>query len=98
MKLLDTFNSYYHFVAGVGYTREFGSQEQMEAQSDEGFLKGTCRMLLDSLFDDEFSMERYASWKSATSGFLLLTLFTQNCTQLRLLVLAKNTDDYAGKI
>lgn len=53
--------------------------------------------LLASLFDDEFYLDRYATFKSASAGFLLLTLFTQNCTQLRLLVLAKNRDDYIGE-
>ena len=38
---------------------------------------------------------RFSTFKSATSAFLLLTLFVQNCTQLRLLVLARNS--YAGK-
>jgi len=54
--------------------------------------------LLASLFDDEFYLDRYATFKSASAGFLLLTLFTQNCTQLRLLVLAKNRDDYIEHI
>ena len=38
---------------------------------------------------------RFSTFKSATSAFLLLTLFVQNCTQLRLLVLARNS--YAGE-
>lgn len=60
-------------------------------------MKAGFNALLSSLFDDEFYLDRYATFKSASAGFLLLTLFTQNCTQLRLLVLAKNRDDYVGK-
>ena len=68
-----------------------------ELQSEPGPLKAGLNALLSSLFDDEFYLDRYATFKSASAGFLLLTLFTQNCTQLRLLVLAKNRDDYVGK-
>merc|ERR1712130_158536 len=84
--------------SGVGYTREFSSQVEMEVQDEDGFFKSTARQLFESLFDDEFSLDRYASFKSATSGFLLLTLFTQNCTQLRLLVLTKNSQEYSEQI
>ena len=68
-----------------------------ELQSEPGPLKAGLNALLSSLFDDEFYLDRYATFKSASAGFLLLTLFTQNCTQLRLLVLAKNRDDYVGE-
>ena len=60
-------------------------------------MSSVYRQIVDTLFDDTWDLERYATFKSATTGFLLLTLFTQNCTQLRLLVLAKNHTDYAGK-
>lgn len=86
--------------SGVGYTREFTSHEDMAEQSgeDEGFMRSAFRQCMESLFDDEFSFDRYSTFKSATSGFLLLTLFTQNCTQLRLLVLARNHDDYSEHV
>ena len=66
-------------------------------QKEPGTFRAAWNALLASLFEDEFYLDRYNTFKSATSGFLLLTLFTQNCTQLRLLVLAKNRDDYQGK-
>ena len=62
-----------------------------------GGIQSGCSALVASLFDDEFYIDRYNTFKSATAGFLLLTLFTQNCTQLRLLFLAKNHPDYTGK-
>jgi len=81
-----------------GYSRTFPDGEgELQSQGDGAFRQG-LNALLASLFDDEFYLDRYATFKSASAGFLLLTLFTQNCTQLRLLVLAKNRDDYIEHI
>merc|ERR1711970_98239 len=84
--------------SGLGYTREFESQQDLNVDEDEGFVRSAFRQCMESLFDDEWSLDRYSTFKSATSALLLLTLFTQNCTQLRLLVLAKNHTDYSEHV
>jgi len=91
--------------SGVGYTREFSSQPELRGEEDEGW-GASFGQIVAALFDDEFCIERsaksliskaintetrFSTFKSATSAFLLLTLFVQNCTQLRLLVLARNS-------
>jgi len=72
--------------------------ENCSYQAEPGPLRAGLNAIFASLFDDEFYLDRYNSFKSASAGFLLLTLFTQNCTQLRLLVLAKNRDDYVEHV
>jgi hypothetical protein len=83
------------------YTRDFDN-EQTGTQITHGggsrYFGGRrskhVKEFMGQTFDPTYDVDRYVGFKSVAAGILLLTLFTQNCTQIRLLVLARNRKDY----